>query len=158
SLAHCINIVEPKHIIVASELGPTFATTRMHLATNAKVWSHGDGAPEFARIDREIAPLSGERLEASERRPLTIEDRALFIYTSGAPGLPRAANINHSRLMLASHGFAGAIGTRPDDRTYVCLPLYHTTGGVCAVGSVLVNGGSAAIRERFSARDFWDDV
>jgi fatty-acyl-CoA synthase len=158
SLAHCINIVEPKHIIVASELGSTFATTRMHLATNATVWSHGDGAPEFGRIDREIEQYSGERLRASERRVLTIEDRALFIYTSGTTGLPKAANINHYRLMLASHGFAGAIGTRASDRMYVCLPLYHTTGGVCAIGSVLVSGGSAAIRERFSAREFWDDI
>jgi len=158
SLAHCINIVEPKHVIVASELESTFATTRMHLATNAKLWSHGDGAPEFARLDQQIEGLSGERLQPAERPPLTIEDRALFIYTSGTTGLPKAANINHYRLMLASHGFAGAIGTTPRDRMYVCLPLYHTTGGVCATGSVLVNGGSAAIRERFSAREFWDDV
>jgi fatty-acyl-CoA synthase len=158
SLAHCINIVEPKHIIVASELGSTFATTRMHLATNATVWSHGDGAPELGRIDRAIDELSGERLGAADRPLLTIEDRALFIYTSGTTGLPKAANINHYRLMLASHGFAGAIGTTTSDRMYVCLPLYHTTGGVCAIGSVLVNGGSAAIRERFSAREFWDDI
>jgi fatty-acyl-CoA synthase len=158
SLAHCINIVEPKHVIVASELGATFASTRMHLATNAKVWSHGDGASEFPRIDEEIEGLSGDRLRPAERRPLTIEDRALFIYTSGTTGMPKAANINHYRLMLASHGFAGAIGTTAQDRMYVCLPLYHTTGGVCAVGSVLINGGSVAIRERFSAREFWDDV
>jgi fatty-acyl-CoA synthase len=158
SLAHCINIVEPKHVIVASELGSTFATTRVHLATNAKIWSHGDGAPEFARIDREIDALSDERLLAAERRALTIEDRALFIYTSGTTGLPKAANINHYRLMLASLGFAGAMDTKPNDRIYVCLPMYHTTGGVCAIGSVLVNGGSAAIRERFSGREFWDDI
>jgi fatty-acyl-CoA synthase len=158
ALAHCINIVEPKHIIVASELGSTFATARIHLATNARVWSHGDGAPEFARIDREVECLAGERLEPNERRALTIEDRALFIYTSGTTGLPKAANINHYRLMLASHGFAGAIGTLPTDRMYVCLPLYHTTGGVCAVGGALVNGGAAVIRDRFSAREFWDDV
>jgi len=158
SLAHCINIVEPKHVIVASELAPTFATTRAHLATNAKVWSHGDGADEFARIDQAIDGLSGERLAPAEQPLLTIEDRALFIYTSGTTGLPKAANINHYRLMLASHGFAGAIGTTASDRMYVCLPLYHTTGGVCAVGSALVNGGSVAIRERFSAREFWDDV
>ncbi|MFL6975568.1 MAG: long-chain-acyl-CoA synthetase [Xanthobacteraceae bacterium] len=158
SLAHCINLVEPKHIIVASELGATFATTRMQLATNAKVWSHGAGAPEFPRLDEEIERLSGDRLGPAERRALTIEDRALFIYTSGTTGLPKAANINHYRLMLASHGFAGAIGTTAQDRMYVCLPLYHTTGGVCAVGSVLVNGGSVALRERFSAREFWDDV
>jgi fatty-acyl-CoA synthase len=158
ALAHCINIVEPKHIIVASELGSTFATTRIHLATNARIWSHGDGAPEFTRIDREIERLSGDALEPQEQRALTIEDRALFIYTSGTTGLPKAANINHYRLMLASHGFAGAIGTEATDRMYVCLPLYHTTGGVCAVGAALVNGGSAVIRERFSAREFWDDV
>jgi fatty-acyl-CoA synthase len=158
SLAHCINIVEPKHVIVASELGSTFATTRMHLATYAKIWSHGDGAPEFARIDREIETLSGERLLPAERRALTIEDRALFIYTSGTTGLPKAANINHYRLMLASHGFAGAMNTRADDRIYVCLPMYHTTGGVCAIGSVLLHGGSVAIRERFSGREFWDDI
>ena len=153
SLAHCINIVEPKHVIVASELGSTFATTRVHLATNAKIWSHGDGAPEYARIDQEIDGISGERLAPAERRPLTIEDRALFIYTSGTTGLPKAANINHYRLMLASHGFAGAMNTQPSDRIYVCLPMYHTTGGVCAIGSVLVHGGSAAIRERFSGRE-----
>jgi fatty-acyl-CoA synthase len=158
SLAHCINIVEPKHIIVAAELGSTFATTRMHLATNATVWSHGEGAPEFGRIDHELENHSAERLTDAERPRLTIEDRALFIYTSGTTGLPKAANINHYRLMLASHGFAGAMGTTSADRMYVCLPLYHTTGGVCAIGSVLVKGGSAAIRERFSAREFWDDV
>src|SRR5262245_4717125 len=158
SLAYCINIVEPKHIIVASELAATFATTHQHLATNAKVWSHGEGTSEFARIDQEVENLPGGRLAAGERRALTIEDRALFIYTSGTTGLPKAANINHYRLMLASPGFAGAMNTKPTDRMYVCLPLYHTTGGVCAVGSALVNGGSVAIRERFSAREFWDDV
>jgi len=158
SLAHCINIVEPKYIIVASELAATFAGTRMQLATNAKVWSHGAGAPGLPRIDEEIERLSGDRLRPGERRALTTEDRALFIYTSGTTGLPKAANINHYRLMLASYGFAGVMGTTSQDRMYVCLPLYHTTGGVCAVGSVLVNGGSAAIRERFSAREFWDDV
>src|SRR5215831_16451358 len=158
SLAHCINIVEPKHIIVASEFGATFASTRMNLATNAKVWSHGDGAPEFARIDTEVEGLSGERLRPAERRPLSIEDRALFIYTSGTTGMPKAANINHYRVMLASHGFAGAIGTRATDRMYVPLPMYHTTGGVCAVGAALINGGAAVIRERISAREFWDDV
>ena len=155
SLAHCINIVEPRHIIVASELAATFASTRQHLATNAKVWLHGEGASEFARIDPEIEKLSGERLAPGERRAVTIEDRALFIYTSGTTGLPKAANINHYRLMLASHGFAGAMNTTASDRIYVCLPLYHTTGGVCAVGAALVNGGSVAIRERFSA--WWGD-
>src|SRR5437879_3817923 len=35
SLAHCINVVAPKHIIVAAELAGTFATAQPHLAVNA---------------------------------------------------------------------------------------------------------------------------
>ena len=41
---------------------------------------------------------------------------------------------------------------------YDCLPMYHTAGGVVATGALLVRGGSVVIREKFSAREFWDDV
>ena len=41
---------------------------------------------------------------------------------------------------------------------YDCLPMYHTAGGVVATGAVLVAGGSVVIREKFSAREFWDDI
>jgi len=157
SLAHCINIVEPKHVIVAAELVPAFATARTQLMTNAKIWAHGpDG--EFPRIDQAVADCSGQKLAESERVALSIEDRALYIYTSGTTGLPKPANINHYRLMLASHGFAGVMDTQPGDRMYDALPMYHTNGGVAAPGAMLVRGGSVVFREKFSAREFWDDV
>src|SRR5712691_9498690 len=47
ALAHCINIVEPKHVIVAAELAPALATARPQLTTNAKIWAHG--ADEIGR-------------------------------------------------------------------------------------------------------------
>jgi fatty-acyl-CoA synthase len=46
----------------------------------------------------------------------------------------------------------------PDDRIYDCLPLYHSVGGVVAPGALLVSGGAVVIAEKFSARQFWDDV
>ena len=94
----------------------------------------------------------------SERRALTINDRALYIYTSGTTGMPKAANVNHYRIMLASFGFAGVMNTRADDRMYDCLPMYHTVGGLVATGPLLVRGASTVIRERFSVREFWDDI
>ena len=36
--------------------------------------------------------------------------------------------------------------------------MYHTAGGVVAIGSVLIRGGAVVIREQFSAREFWDDI
>jgi fatty-acyl-CoA synthase len=158
ALAHCINVVEPKHVIVAAELAAAFATARPYLATNAKLWLHGEGGADLPRLDREVDGHAGEALAAGERRALTIEDRALYIYTSGTTGMPKAANINHYRLMLASHAFAGIMETRASDRLYDCLPMYHTVGGVVATGAMLINGGATVIREKFSAREFWDDV
>ena len=41
---------------------------------------------------------------------------------------------------------------------YNCLPLYHSVGGVVAVGAPLLGGGAVVIRPRFSASEFWRDV
>lgn len=157
SLAYCIDIVSPKHIIVASELANPFATAWPLLKSRPKIWSHGE-AGDFPRLDRLIEGLPGGPLAQSERAALTIEDHALYIYTSGTTGMPKAANVNHYRVMLASCAFAGVMDTKPSDRMYDCLPMYHTAGGVVATGAVLLNGGSVVVREKFSAHEFWSDV
>jgi len=41
---------------------------------------------------------------------------------------------------------------------YNCLPMYHSVGGVVAIGALLVHGGSVVLRKRFSSRAFWDDI
>jgi fatty-acyl-CoA synthase len=158
ALAHSINVVSPKHIIVAAELFAALTSARAHLGGDPEIWLHGDADANFARIDRVVDGLSGDALEASDCPPLTIEDHALYIYTSGTTGLPKAANMNHYRVMLASCAFAGVMNTRASDRMYDCLPLYHTAGGVLATGALLVKGGSVVIRDKFSAREFWDDI
>ena len=158
SLAHCINIVEPKHIIIGVPLAEALAGAHAQLTTNARIWMHGGGDERYPRIDAAVDAISGDPVPAAERPALTIEDRALFIYTSGTTGLPKAANINHYRLTLAAHGFAAVMDTTATDRMYDCLPMYHTVGGVCAIGSVLMSGGSVVIREKFSAKEFWDDI
>jgi fatty-acyl-CoA synthase len=158
SLAHCVNIVEPKHIIVAAQLVGAFLSSRPYLAHTAEVWMHGDCPAELPRIDLEVNKQSAKKLTSNERQPVTIGDLALFMYTSGTTGSPKAAKISHYRIMQWSHWFAGMMDTRSSDKMYDCLPMYHSVGGVVAIGSVLINGGSVMIREKFSASHFWNDI
>jgi fatty-acyl-CoA synthase len=159
ALAHCIDIVAPKHLIVAAEWSEELRAADRLLATRVRTWSHGDcRVHDMARIDDEIERFSPDRLTTTERRAVTTADRALAIYTSGTTGPPKAANVSHHRLMQWSFWFAGLMNTGPDDRMYNCLPMYHSIGGVVATGAALVNGGSVVLRDKFSALKFWQEV
>jgi fatty-acyl-CoA synthase len=158
TLAFCIDSVAPAHVIVAGEFVDSWSSADPYRKTAPRIWLHGEANRPHPRIDQAVDALDGGVLSAAERPHLTIEDKALFIFTSGTTGLPKAANINHFRLMLASNAFAGVMNTGPDDCMYDCLPMYHTSGGVLAIGAVLIGGGTIFIREKFSAREFWDDV
>jgi fatty-acyl-CoA synthase len=158
SLAHSLNIVAPKHVIVAAELLDQLTTAPKDLSSGGTILSHGSGPADFRRIDLEIEQCSREKLQDTERRPVTIFDQALYIYTSGTTGLPKAARISHARIMQWSLWFAGILGVNSSDRMYNCLPMYHSSGGVLAIGAVLAAGGSVAIREGFSATQFWNDI
>jgi fatty-acyl-CoA synthase len=156
ALAHCLNIVTPKHVIVDAELLDAFDSAAGQIEARPKIWSHGSEV--FHPIDRAIESFSGMPLTAAEKRHVTISDRALHIYTSGTTGLPKAAKVSHRRLLQWSFWFAGLMNTGPDDRMYDCLPMYHSVGGVVAIGALLARGGSVVIREKFSAREFWSDI
>jgi fatty-acyl-CoA synthase len=162
SLAHSVNIAAAKALIVDAALLPQLTSARGQLNEPLLILAHGAaqaGAQEAApRIDAIVETFSDSPLAADERVALTIDDTALYVYTSGTTGMPKAARITHSRLQRMIFGFSAAMNARASDRMYQCLPMYHSTGGVLATGAVLSVGGSCFIRERFSASDFWTDI
>ncbi len=152
ALAHCIGAAKPRGVIVAASL----LSTLPDAAPGRKIWVHGDaGAAEMPRIDVAIARLSDAPVVDVAREG---SETALLIYTSGTTGLPKAARVTQRQVVEWSFWFAGMMDARPADRLYNCLPMYHSVGGVVAVGAMLVRGGSVLIREKFSARQFWDDI
>jgi len=157
ALAHSVNIVGARLIVVDAALLTQFDTARPMLDGAVEVVAFGD-AGDLPRLDLLIEETPDEPLSAAERPSLSIEDKCLFVYTSGTTGLPKAANLNHYRVQLAMQAFAAVTGARADDRMFDCLPMYHTNGGVLAPGAVMMVGGTCVIRERFSAREFWADV
>lgn len=157
SLAHCIFVAKPAHIIAAHELMGTLDGAAPHLNTEPKVWTHGDSRSGRA-IDVALAALDDAPLLPEEHGEVSIDDRALLIYTSGTTGLPKAASISHRRILNWGFWFAGLTGADPQDRLYDCLPLFHSVGGIVAPCSMLAAGGSVVIAEKFSASHFWPDI
>ncbi len=156
-LVHSIGIAGARHVIVGHELAGAFAEVAPQLETKAKAWVTGARVPGTEDLDTALAQSSPGAVDKALRGGLTLKDRAFFIYTSGTTGLPKAANFSHMRMLFMMIGFSGALGARESDRMYDTLPLYHSAGGIAALGPPFLNGGSLVIRRRFSVNEFWDD-
>ncbi|HEY1632600.1 MAG TPA: long-chain-acyl-CoA synthetase [Rhizomicrobium sp.] len=151
-LAHSIAIADVKHVIVGAELAEAFAEIRPLLQSQPMVWTQGGG-----NLDAALASASPDAPDPSWRAGVTCNDRALYIFTSGTTGLPKAAQITHLRMLFMMYGFAGGLNSGPADRMYNVLPLYHSAGGICAVGVALTAGGALVLRRKFSVHEFWND-
>jgi fatty-acyl-CoA synthase len=169
ALGHAIGVADPKHAIVGAECVPALATLdgdapwQLHVAREAGVepsGSSGDGAalpPGAHDLAAELAACADAPLPRDVRGAVRAGDDLFYIYTSGTTGLPKAAHFSHLRFLATATG-ARIAGFDPDDVMYCALPLYHTAGGVMAVGAALLAGGTVALRRKFSAREFWSDV
>jgi fatty-acyl-CoA synthase len=166
SLAHCVNIVKPRLLICDASLFANVDSARSFLDGDVTIWLRGEDPSDVPNIDRELAQYpehltvqdSAHLTAQDESQPVTLRDQAMYIYTSGTSGLPKAARISHARIMQWSYWFAGMMDIQPLDRIYNCLPMYHSIGGIVATAPTLVRGGSVVVREKFSVAEFWNDI
>ena len=157
-LDYSLGISQASNLILGSELSESFSTASDKTKSNFKTWIQGDynDSNYFEDLDQCLNDFSADKPEFDYK--ITNDDDALYIYTSGTTGNPKAAKISHKRLRLMMLGFKGAVQPNKNDRVYNVLPLYHSAGGVIAVGLALTSGASLVLKRKFSVNEFWDDV
>ncbi len=162
SLAHCLTLAGADHVIADGDTWQAFEEVRQLVGRTSMLWVMGlaDGDETSARrgLDNAVKGASAVRPDRAIREDIKASAVALYIYTSGTTGMPKAARITHAKAQLYMRAFAAATQAKPTDRVYCCLPLYHSTGGLCGVGAALLTGGALVVRKRFSASVFWSDV
>lgn len=84
--------------------------------------------------------------------------RLLLYFTSGSTGAPKAAICTQGRLAGAGDSLARHFSVTPDDVHYVCMPLFHGNAVIADWLPALAGGAAVALRRRFSASAFLDDV
>lgn len=163
-LVHCLDACGAAHLICDAWTAPAFEAVRAALARSLTEWIVGGGVETGAvrgdrDLDRTLKGVSALRPDRETARAgLTAKDLALYVYTGGATGPPKAARVTHMRAQVQMRGFAAATEAGQNDRTYNPLPLHSFTGGLCGIGPALLNGGLLLIKRGFSADRFWEEA
>ncbi len=164
ALTHGVNVSGAKMVLVGSEHQDAvlavipdleYVATPEDLCVQVEAGDTPRGGA-FA-INDDVAAASTEQL--SDSRPPRNSDVYCYIYTSGTTGLPKAAIIRNQRMLGAGIAF-GRLMHRcgPGDVIYVPLPLYHSSAMFLGLGAALGTGAAIALRRKFSASEFWNDV
>jgi citronellyl-CoA synthetase len=165
-LTHSINLVKPKAAIVGEELVGSFneVLADLAIAKDKLFWfADGETHKEPGTAPAGFRNLAEDIAEHPSFNPATTaqvfsHDGLFYIYTSGTTGLPKAAIFSHGRFMKAYGGFGYTLSLDHTDILYVTLPFYHATAMAVCWGSVLAGGAGIAMRRKFSASEFWNDV
>ncbi|MEM6710178.1 MAG: long-chain-acyl-CoA synthetase [Pseudomonadota bacterium] len=163
-LTHCINVTESVKCIVGSEVAAAVGDCTSELALQEGrdflfvADTDDQPCPNWAQdLGQLAAAESSENPTATQDR--TLRDKALYVFTSGTTGLPKAAILSNRRFLTsAGLGHYAGFKCTEKDRLYIPLPLYHATGLMVGFGSALSAGASSVLRRRFSASKFLDDI
>lgn len=157
ALAHSVNIAGAKAMILGAELAQNYESAKDLLEGGLSVWGQGGVYPGTWDLDAALPAHPVAHVGREAREGLTGDDICFYIYTSGTTGLPKAARFSHRRMQSGSGVFSMSVDAKDTDRVYVCLPLYHSAGGVAAPGIALFAGGTIVLTRKFSATQFWND-
>ncbi|KAM8895059.1 long-chain fatty acid transport protein 2-like [Spinachia spinachia] len=159
SLLHCFNCCKATVLIAAAELKEAVRDVLPSLkeqgVTVLLMAKHCDtpGIESFSGTVDEASDASPPR---HLRSHITFKSPAVYVYTSGTTGLPKAAVVNQNRLLTAL-AVLSANGVTSDDVVYLNLPLYHTAGFIIGFIGAIETGSTIILKRKFSASQFWDD-
>jgi acyl-CoA synthetase (AMP-forming)/AMP-acid ligase II len=90
--------------------------------------------------------------------PVTPQDYALLMYTSGTTGVPKGVLLSQANLAANAASISAEHALTAQDRVLAVLPLYHINAFAVTMLAPLFHGGSLAMPPKFSAARFWQQA
>ena len=143
---------------------------RRVIAETRSLWIYTENAAELGLTD--IIQADGESPGACslhagcarqpaglrETRPLSSDDMAVILFTSGTTRHPKGAVYTHACVLYGGMLHAHQVGMYPGDRFLSAMPCYHMDFQEMAAAPVICTGGTLIMVEHYSARRFWGQV
>jgi long-chain acyl-CoA synthetase len=108
--------------------------------------------PDATTIPDIVAGASGEL------PPVSADDNALLMYTSGTTGKPKGVVLSQKSVVAGGEFTSRAHHLTAEDRVMCALPLYHINGQIVTAVAPIVHGGSVVMPHRFSVTNYWETV
>ena len=164
-LEHGLTETGAKLVVVGEECLAQFAATT--LPADVRCWLWPDEEQPASIEDRAVCTLDLQALALQSdktnppvqwRAGLMGEKPAVYIFTSGTTGLPKAAIISHARWLITGDVMQTTMDVVPSDCFYCFLPLYHGAASLSVGATAIASGASLVLRRKFSRSEFWADV
>lgn len=103
----------------------------------------------FMRADI-VAAVAQEEPSTFEVVENKADDIAVIMYTSGTTGKPKGVMMSHRNVIETAEIWSLSMDLVPQDRTYICTPLFHCAGSHVFAVPTMINGGTLVVGEAFS--------
>ncbi len=148
-----------RHLVEGYDLGPALPPERIlvidHATGDLSAGGAGAGATPYGAL---LAPMAGAPLPDQAQTAVTEDSLGLLLFTSGTSGAPKACLCSQGRLARIGTIVTQMFELTEDDVCYLSMPLFHSNALMAGWAPALAAGATAALRERFSASQFIDDV
>ena len=161
ALSHSFNTVEPKYIIIDGDSLDAFENIVNDLSISKEkiyvVNNPENKAHDYLSLEEAIKDI--ETTNPDTTFESILRETALYIFTSGTTGLPKAVIMQNYK-MLGQCGLLNITFAKltSEDIIYINTPLYHNVGLGLGWMDTIILGATCVLRKRFSASSFWKDI
>ena len=168
-LAHTINLVEAKILIISDEWLDRLQVVakRLPILEHVVIMETPRATKPLPRKFTH-EPLT-ELMKGPTKQPAVDykwTDDARIMFTSGTTGLSKGVIKQHAADYFSGRGLLEVIralntktlASMKDETFFSCLPLFHSNAQVLTAYPALIAGARVAFVERFSASQFWRQV
>jgi long-chain acyl-CoA synthetase len=107
----------------------------------------GTIAPSGWHLFGALLEAGGATFDTVQSRP---DDTAVILYTAGASGRPKGAELTHFNMFFNAVLTADRLcKLTPEDVSLAVLPLFHAIGQTCVMNATLYSGGTLVLLPRF---------
>jgi citronellyl-CoA synthetase len=163
-LRYSINLTRCKFFIVGEELLEAFQEIKGDLdsSMNERLYyqpEHGEKPAPDGYVNLPDTLHDQPATNPSTTGEIMLDDPFAYVFTSGTTGLPKASIQTHRRWFASQYWFGKIVmNLKPTDVHYCALPFCHTNALNVSWGAVAGKGTALAIRRKFSASNFLNDV